>query len=378
VNGLLDPRTLGLLSAGGAMLQASGPSRTPVSFGQVAGQGLLAGTDAYQQGLLNQSQMDYRNLQMQQQKRYFEQKQQQDDYIKQFADALPPAERSKFLIAPGEYLKELNKKFVVGGNLVSGGGQNVFTAPEKPQLVDSPVPGQPGVSQPTWVRPGEAGGTAVGGQKMPEILNPAVQAARVGVAEAGRPSVTVENYPNPMAVNRDGKPAMVQFGKTGAMRETPYTPYEPGGVAGESAGRVAMSQQGITNIEHAKSKLFTKDGALNKTLILKMSIPGFAGMPNDTDARETYSAVRTAIEARLRLETGAAAPEAEVNRVLSRFLPTIMDTSESARFKLDQLQEFFESALKQTKGIGPAGVPTQTTAPAPAGIPKGVTVRRIP
>jgi len=38
-----DPQTAGLLSAAAMMLQASGPSRTPTSFGQIAGTGLLAG-----------------------------------------------------------------------------------------------------------------------------------------------------------------------------------------------------------------------------------------------------------------------------------------------------------------------------------------------
>lgn len=46
----LDPKTLALLSAGSGLLSAAGPSRTPVSFGQAAGQGLQAGLLGYQQG----------------------------------------------------------------------------------------------------------------------------------------------------------------------------------------------------------------------------------------------------------------------------------------------------------------------------------------
>lgn len=46
--GILDPTTAALLQAGFAGLQASGPSRTPVGLGQVAGQAGQAGLGAYQ------------------------------------------------------------------------------------------------------------------------------------------------------------------------------------------------------------------------------------------------------------------------------------------------------------------------------------------
>jgi hypothetical protein len=64
-----------------------------------------------------------------------------------------------------------------------------FTAPQKPQLVDVPVPGRPGVFQKQWVTPGQAQGTSVGGLGMPEILNPDVQRAKVGIAQASRPVI---------------------------------------------------------------------------------------------------------------------------------------------------------------------------------------------
>jgi len=46
--GMLDPKTAGLLAAGFGMLQASGPSRMPVPFGAVMGQGGMQGLGAYQ------------------------------------------------------------------------------------------------------------------------------------------------------------------------------------------------------------------------------------------------------------------------------------------------------------------------------------------
>lgn len=49
LSGFEDPQTAGLLSAAAMMLQASGPSRTPTSFGQVLGGGLLGGMQGMQQ-----------------------------------------------------------------------------------------------------------------------------------------------------------------------------------------------------------------------------------------------------------------------------------------------------------------------------------------
>lgn len=48
-----DPTTAGLLSMGAGLLSASGPSRTPVSFGQAIGQGLLGGMEGFQQAKHN-------------------------------------------------------------------------------------------------------------------------------------------------------------------------------------------------------------------------------------------------------------------------------------------------------------------------------------
>lgn len=50
MNGLLDPKILGLLGASAGLLQASGPSTKPVSLGQAMGQGLLGGMQSYGMG----------------------------------------------------------------------------------------------------------------------------------------------------------------------------------------------------------------------------------------------------------------------------------------------------------------------------------------
>jgi hypothetical protein len=122
--------------------------------------------------------------------------QRQQGAIDQFAQTLPDGDRAKFLANPAEYIKEANKKYTVGRNLVTGAGQPVFTAPQDQTLTEVGVPGQPGVTQRAWVLPGQTDVTPVGAPKMPEILNPEVQAAKQKVAASGasRTNVTV----NPM------------------------------------------------------------------------------------------------------------------------------------------------------------------------------------
>jgi hypothetical protein len=56
--GGLDPETMGLLSMSAAMLQAGGPSRVPVGFGQALGGGLMAGMQTYQGALDHQMKRD--------------------------------------------------------------------------------------------------------------------------------------------------------------------------------------------------------------------------------------------------------------------------------------------------------------------------------
>lgn len=65
----LNPQTLGILAAAAQGLQASGPSRMPVSMGGVLGQGLGAGIGAYQQAALTQQRQRMAEAQLAEQRR---------------------------------------------------------------------------------------------------------------------------------------------------------------------------------------------------------------------------------------------------------------------------------------------------------------------
>jgi hypothetical protein len=174
LRGLNNPQRMGLLGAAASVLQASAPSTAPKSFGGSLGAGLMGGLGGLQQGqrfdLLNQEQQ-LKAAQMQEMQRKGLAAGRQEAALAAFAESLSPEERQKFMVDPGEYLKAINKRYTVGNSLVSGAGQPIYEGQEKPALVEVPVPGQPGTTQPTWVRPGEPTGTQVGGVKSPSDPN---------------------------------------------------------------------------------------------------------------------------------------------------------------------------------------------------------------
>jgi hypothetical protein len=139
---------------------------------------------------------------------------------------------------------------------------------------------------------------------------------------------------------------------------------ETTGVAGETAGRVAMADQAILDIRGARDVL-VKDGKVDRKMVAAMNLPLSAGMPFNEGAREAYSKMYNAVEAKLRIETGAAATQREVVSILNRFLPRVSDPDNVAKQKLDRLEDFMKTTLDQTKGVRPEALRSRQ-APAPS------------
>jgi hypothetical protein len=140
--------------------------------------------------------MQQQEFQAQQQARQMAMQQQmeQQQRLAAFAAQLPEHERVKFAAAPMEYIKDMNKRHVVGRSLVGGDGRSIYEAPRDPTLTDIGVEGKPGITQKAFVTP-DGMVTPVGGQKAPEILNPDVQAAKQRIAAAGASRTNVNVNP---------------------------------------------------------------------------------------------------------------------------------------------------------------------------------------
>ena len=191
----------------------------------------------------------------------------------------------------------------------------------------------------------------------PNDPNLKVYDAAIKYKSEGRESVQVNQFGSPVAgVDAQGNSVFFQPGRAGQPPKIvqgvkPAPKESEGGLTPENAGKVSMAQQSVESIGTVRNIIFDKEGNLQRGVVMAMNLPGVSGLPMNSQARIARSAMRNAVEAKLRLETGAAATQSEVDRTIARFMPTFADTKESAKFKLDELEKFFKGSLSLTKGI---------------------------
>lgn len=141
-----------------------------------------------------------------------------------------------------------------------------------------------------------------------------------------------------------GVPGMQPFVTgTGLMPDKNFT--------AETAGKLKMLDQAGADVKDIRSIIFDPQGKLKKDVLFGTSVPFTAGVGGDS--RKVYSAIENAVAAKLRAETGAAANVDEVKKTSQRFAPTILDTPESAKYKLDRLEEYVNSTYSI---VDPTGV----------------------
>jgi hypothetical protein len=125
----------------------------------------------------------------------------------------------------------------------------------------------------------------------------------------------------------------------------------PKPLSAEAAGRFAMANQAIGDIQGARDLMFDPDGSLNYQNLFAANVPGTAGL--GSAGRELRSRIENAVASKLRIETGAAATEGEIKNVAKRFMPTAMDTASSAADKLRRLEEFMQTTTSAMTGRPP-------------------------
>ena len=154
----------------------------------------------------------------------------------------------------------------------------------------------------------------------------------------------------------DKAPAGYRFQQDGNLEAIPGGP--AGKLSAESAGKVALIKQGEMDSTRFRDLISEKDSKGNITGYKTGKLAGL-GIYGTPGAREEYSTLYNAINARLRLESGAAVPEAEVKRALKTFAPNATDSNKTIKSKLDRLDEFFGIA-KQEIGQGRGATPPQS------------------
>ena len=129
---------------------------------------------------------------------------------------------------------------------------------------------------------------------------------------------------------------MVDY-KDRIKREEPLTP--------EQAAKVGMVNQGYAMVDDVRKSIFDKNGELNRGYLVDSYNPM-------SKAADTRQQMKRSIEAALRIASGAAVPESEVNRYMEMYIPKPYDNKDVAKSKLDSLQGFYKDTLVRSKTGG--------------------------
>lgn len=116
-------------------------------------------------------------------------------------------------------------------------------------------------------------------------------------------------------------------------------------LSSEQAGKIAMLDQAVTDIDKGTQILFPK-GQLDQRVLFEMASPG-GGVGKGRAARSLF---RNAMNAKLRAETGAQANPAELDDMEKRFMPSPLDLTSKGlpEMKVKRLREFMEGSLDIT------------------------------
>ncbi|TPM41423.1 hypothetical protein [Mesorhizobium sp. B2-3-4] len=170
-------------------------------------------------------------------------------------------------------------------------------------------------------------------------------------AQAGKYAAEAKSAASDVSSSHPGQgkaPAGYRWAADGQTLET-----IPGGPAtkpsGTEAGQLAIVTQGQKAVGDIRKIMFNADGSLNKSTLVEASgvnVPFVGKTPAFSEkARELRTAFYNMANAKLRLESGAAVPESEVQRTADAYLAGIMDTPASAEFKLAAPDQYFKDFL---------------------------------
>lgn len=134
----------------------------------------------------------------------------------------------------------------------------------------------------------------------------------------------------------------------------------------EMSGKLALMEASQKGINATKSVLLQPWGLVGAGQSLASKLPFVGDIATlSGDIGIASRNVRAGVEATLRVMTGAAAPEQEVQRYMQMFMPGVNDTKDSAQQKLDLLDQFMNNARElvtrgRTATPGPGGSGNQS------------------
>tara|TARA_Y100000310_G_scaffold343439_2_gene451085 strand:+ start:4666 stop:6003 length:1338 start_codon:yes stop_codon:yes gene_type:complete len=177
---------------------------------------------------------------------------------------------------------------------------------------------------------------------------PAEVFARAGIGQSAQPgaATVVPSAPSaaPTAATAEPPATSAPLGEAPVEREI------TGGkkrLSPEQAGRQAMIQLGRENIRKIRDFVLP-GGQLSRANIALMNVPLIGEPVILTEGRTQRARLEDTLQAKLRLETGAAAPEPEKIDLLDRFLPNVFDEKAGVIDKMNRLERFFDISLSES------------------------------
>lgn len=153
-----------------------------------------------------------------------------------------------------------------------------------------------------------------------------------------------------------------------AQRQEDHAREDNKPLSGSSASNLALVDQGTTAVSDIKSLIYNDDGTLDKKTILDAKLP----TPLSNKGRKLKSAMHSAGNAKVRIESGAVAPTQEMFDNAVAYLPGLADDMNSSNFKLDSMNNFFKDYQKIGGRPGDkatAGSPASVAPQASAAVP---------
>lgn len=133
------------------------------------------------------------------------------------------------------------------------------------------------------------------------------------------------------------------------------------GVSGEVGGRVALAKESIKNIQDIKKILFPTGEvkSFKRGIAAGSNIPGATApligalipekMPFNRAMQDVYRKMGAAISGRQLIQTGVAARPEETAKLISQFAPNLFSNPEAALQGLNELEDFYNTYLRQTE-----------------------------
>ena len=252
-----------------------------------------------------------------------------------------------------------------------GGGLQGFTNAQQMQLERQKLALQMQKQQASAEQPSLAEQLISG---MLVMNNPQVQQAiqqRLGVGQQTQPSQVQPQDQNQLLVSKvtDGGVTAENPAVASQLAQAEAAGRQAGtGLGAEAAGKLTMIQQAKNDLTQARDMLFNSKGQLKRGLALASNIPlsdaPVVGniIPDAIggDARKVMSRIENALQAKLRIETGAQANKDEIRKLYKTFgIDAIFDSSESAKDRLNRLIDFMDNA---TVALDPSGNFVYTTS----------------